>query len=304
MLERSAYYFDAQRWHQLNTPTPIFGEWIDAIAEGPDGHIWFGSAWGLSRYDGTDITPYPMRSVNALLADTAGNLWIGFGVANALKSRAQAGGVSRYNGTEFSSFTTADGLAHNVVKSIMEDRRGHLWFGTLGGGVSRYDGLVWQNMTRSDGLVNDLVQQVMQDRNGAIWIATGGGVTRYQPSAVAPGIALTQVIADRNYAPDQHVRISSLQDLVVFEFSGRSLTTGPDNMAYVYRLRGYQDQWLPTHVPRVEYTDLPRGNYTFEVKAVDRDLNYSATPAQVNLSVLLPYAHQFLTRGSPPATRL
>lgn len=48
-------------------------------------------------------------------------------------------------------------------------------------------------------------------------------------------------------------------------------------MAYVYRLQGYDEDWRVTREERVEYAALPRGDYTFEVKAVDRDLNYYET---------------------------
>ncbi len=40
---------------------------------------------------------------------------------------------------------------------------------------------------------------------------------------------------------------------------------------------------------RVEYQDLPKGSYTFEVVAVDRDLAYSEVAATVALTVRLPY---------------
>ena len=33
----------------------------------------------------------------------------------------------------------------------------------------------------------------------------------------------------------------------------------------------------------MEYTDLPHGDYVFQVKAVDRDLAYSARPAEVRV---------------------
>ncbi len=46
--------------------------------------------------------------------------------------------------------------------------------------------------------------------------------------------------------------------------------------------------WRNTREQRVEYQDLPRGDYTFEVEAVDRDLVYSESPAVVALTVHLP----------------
>jgi len=53
----------------------------------------------------------------------------------------------------------------------------------------------------------------------------------------------------------------------------------------VYRLEGYEADWQAARGMRVEYHDLPLGEYTFQVRAVDRDFNYSA-PATVKLSVV------------------
>ena len=68
-----------------------------------------------------------------------------------------------------------------------------------------------------------------------------------------------------------------------------SFKTRPDGMVYRYRLNGYDKDWRTTHAWRVEYQNLPRGSYTFEVQAVDRDLVYSEKPATVALRVHAPY---------------
>ena len=50
-----------------------------------------------------------------------------------------AGGISYYDGTGFKNFTTEDGLAHNSVHAVYQDKDGVMWLGTSEG-VSRYDG--------------------------------------------------------------------------------------------------------------------------------------------------------------------
>ena len=42
--------------------------------------------------------------------------------------------MSHYDGQVFTTLNTDDGLAHNIVWSILEDREGYLWFATWGGG--------------------------------------------------------------------------------------------------------------------------------------------------------------------------
>ncbi|MEW6753606.1 MAG: sigma 54-interacting transcriptional regulator [Candidatus Latescibacterota bacterium] len=83
-------------------------------------------------------------------------------------------------------------------------------------------------------------------------------------------------------------------------------------MAYRYRLGGVDPAWRETHGRQVEYRDLAIGEYIFEVRAVDRDLNYS-DPARVALRVVADPRQQALSQalsgpaedfvGSSPAIR-
>ena len=138
-------------------------------------------------------------------------------------------------------------------------------------------------------MVNNEVRNFHQDSHGDFWITTAAGLTRYRPQhTFAPAIHLTDVVADRLYESVHEVRLPSSQPFISFEFQGRSMTTPPDGMVYIYRLQGYDNEWRTTRTTEVEYTDLPSGDYVFQVKAVDRDLNYSE-PAAVTLNVHPPY---------------
>ncbi|MBT3605438.1 MAG: GHKL domain-containing protein, partial [Candidatus Latescibacteria bacterium] len=83
-----------------------------------------------------------------------------------------------FDGQTFRSYTTKDGLAHNEVSSVSEDKDGNLWFGTEGG-VSCFDGQTFRNLTTEDGLAHNSVSDIYQDENGHWWFATEGGVSRY-----------------------------------------------------------------------------------------------------------------------------
>ena len=253
---------------------------VRSIVEIRSGDLFVCSGRGLYRYDGEKLAAFPgpqkeWSFVQALCEDRQGHLWIG----------SRYTGLHRYDGRDNIAFTMRDGLAENHIRCITEDDRGHLWIGTFGGGVSRYDGLVFQRLSRHDGLIHDTVNAIHQDQNGDIWIATEGGLTRYRSRRTAPTVRLTDLVADRRYGPVDALKLQASQQFVSCEFQGRSLSTGPDRMAYVYRLVGHDDPWRPTYDRRVDYRDLPVGEYTFEVKAVDRDLNYS-DPASVRLQII------------------
>ena len=115
------------------------------------------------------------NAVMSIAQDREGSLWFG----------TWGGGVSRYDGKKFTTFTTQDGLAGNWGMSIFQDREGFLWFGTRYGGVSRYDGKKFTTFSTQDGLAGDLVSSIFQDREGLLWFGTSGGVSRYDGETFA-----------------------------------------------------------------------------------------------------------------------
>jgi signal transduction histidine kinase len=196
--------------------------------------------------------------------------------------------VSVFDGDSFTNYTTADGLTSNDVHSIAVDGK-TVWIGTDGGGVSRFDGDVFQSLTARDGLPDNVALSVRPDGNGGVWIGTAQGLVHHRPrpSPDVP-VVIDAVVADRRYAGVDSVAVPSTVDLIAIEFHSISLKTRVGQTVFCYRLAGEQG-WRHTRDNRVEYHSLPRGDYTFEVLAVDRDLNYSAVPARISLSVHLPY---------------
>ena len=43
------------------------------------------------------------------------------------------GGVSKFNGTTFTTYTENEGRTKNHVQSILQDKNGEMWFGFSGG---------------------------------------------------------------------------------------------------------------------------------------------------------------------------
>ncbi|MCA9285839.1 MAG: hypothetical protein KDA22_11520 [Phycisphaerales bacterium] len=155
-----------------------------SIMRDRSGAIWVGTHGGVCRFDGESFVPFPLPRVEvddptsrftpkvvfAMLEDQDGNLWFG----------TDGEGVCKYDGKSFTSYTTRDGLAGNLVRSICGDRRGRIWIGTDGGGVSCYDGSTFRTFTSKDGLSNDRIFEILEDRAGNMWFSTlGAGACRY-----------------------------------------------------------------------------------------------------------------------------
>ena len=241
----------------------------------------------MSRYDGQEFVNFGNaerqgdsaadlennRNISVIREDRSGHLWFG-----------GRGGLSRYDGESFTTFTSEDDLATAAayIYDIVEDQAGILWFLTSLG-LTRFDGVVFQSRLNGDGFT--FSGPIHQAANGDFWFGAEEGLVRYRPPQSDPPIHITDVVSARRHGPVAELRLPSTAPLLAIEFQGISFTTRPGQLVYLYRLHGHEEEWQQTRQTRVEYSDLPPGKYRFEVKAVDRDLNYSTTPASLELEV-------------------
>jgi len=81
----------------------------------------------------------------------------------------------------FDRLHSGDGLSHNSVYAIHQDREGFMWFGTLDG-LNRYDGYEFviyrHDPTDSTSLSHNLVRTIFEDADGTLWIGTQDGISR------------------------------------------------------------------------------------------------------------------------------
>ncbi|MFK7934976.1 MAG: two-component regulator propeller domain-containing protein, partial [Saprospiraceae bacterium] len=98
--------------------------------------------------------------------DSHGNIWF-----------ATFAGVIKYDGATFTNVTA--GVSESRFFSILEDKKGNLWFGSIGEGVFLYDGAAWQHFTTNEGLVGNEVTNLYEDSKGNIWLGTTTGISIY-----------------------------------------------------------------------------------------------------------------------------
>ena len=259
---------------------------IGRVVAGLDGEIYFClieknsscAGKGFARWHPDDGLRFyghedglPDENVNDLLLDRAGHLWA-----------ATRKGLCRFNGTTTHTFAAPDGLPSNYIRCLFEDREGHIWIGT-NSGVVRYDGVHFQRI-KSPHI--GPVCQILEDRDGTFWFGTLlGTVVRYRVKQNSPRVRLLRVTTDQAYENFEAGIQSTSDQPVVFEYKGLGFSTRPGDMLYTCRLKGYDREWRrATGEMRAHYRDLPTGDYTFQVRAIDRDLNYSEV-AQAHVSI-------------------
>jgi ligand-binding sensor domain-containing protein len=107
----------------------------------------------------------PQSQVNDMLQDHKGQLWI-----------ATLGGLSRFDGTTFHTYTKRDGMSSNSIKCLLQDSRHRIWIGTTDKGLML---LARNNFDVYDveaGLPPGGVYSIAEDKLGKIWAATDSGI--------------------------------------------------------------------------------------------------------------------------------
>jgi ligand-binding sensor domain-containing protein len=202
-----ANYFNVKTGKFTTYVKELINEWVYGLGVDRDGRVWFGTEGGMSMFDGkrwqswthkdglgaenTESLPASpntglgTRSRHDLAVKVTGlesynpNYVFSVLVAkdNSIWAGTWGGGVSRWDGRRWSSLSTSDGLAGNIVYSIAQDDSGVFWFGT-NKGVSRFDGKNWKTLSAKDGLFDEHVYALAMTPGGSLWAGTRHGVVR------------------------------------------------------------------------------------------------------------------------------
>ena len=109
-----------------------------------------------------------VKPVMCLAVDREDAIWAG--------SRT---GISRFDGSQWTTYTRADGLPSDDVRDVCIDRQGNVWIATWRG-AGRFDGKAWTTFTVEDGLGGNRVNTIVEDQEGSIWFGlAGAGATRF-----------------------------------------------------------------------------------------------------------------------------
>ena len=288
---------------------------VRAVAEDRDGTVWFGmQGGGLGRLQAGRVKQFlkadglPRDDVQCLHFDADDTLWIG----------TYGGGLSRFKNGRFASVTTAEGLPNNFICSIEEDAQTNFWISShdgifrvsrqslidcVEGQTNRIYGLVCGT---GDGLLSAVCSGGLQPAScktadGRMWFSTSRGIAIVNPANARinhrqPPVVIEEIIANDTVLaayPDEQTPLRIPPGLQRYEFHYSALSfVAPEKMQFSYRLAGWDKDWEPAGNKRMaEYSYIPPGKYTFQVRACNSDGIWNETGASLDLEIL-PYFWQ------------
>jgi signal transduction histidine kinase/ligand-binding sensor domain-containing protein len=247
------------------------------------------------RHDPNNVRSLSSNTVNSIAEDHNGNIWI-----------ATDNGLNRFNHLDesFEQYHVKDGLPDPVVIGLLIDLDGLLWMSTLNG-LSRFNPETndFHNFDKSDGTqgnrFNDYSYLITKD--GELIFGGVAGANYFHPSDIfenstEPVIHLTNFLVNNtSFSLDEQLQNIDLIELgwsdnsVGFEFTAINFRK-TELTEYEYKLEGFEDDWMSSGTRRfVNYTNLPSGNYTFHVRAVNAEGILSPISAAMAIRIQPPF---------------
>ncbi|MEM8962218.1 MAG: EAL domain-containing protein [Acidobacteriota bacterium] len=214
------------------------GTWGDGlIRRGAEGEL---TRW---RHDHTDSTTLSDDRVLALADGPAGFIWVG--TARGLdRLDPETGRVERY----LHHARVPSSLVGSPIRGLHFDRQGSLWIATQAGlsmltGEERRGSGGFVNWTSRDGLPDDTVYAVLEDRDGDMWVSTNAGLARIARGGVAEETAITN--GDRTAITERDrstiTTYAFADGLETLEFNGNAAFTTVDGRLLFGGVRGYAE---------------------------------------------------------------
>jgi signal transduction histidine kinase/ligand-binding sensor domain-containing protein/CheY-like chemotaxis protein len=257
---------------------------------------------GFFKHEAQNSSSISSNAINGIFEDSENNIWVATEDGLNLYERENQG---------FKKFSTQNGLPSNVIYRVLQDQNGKLWISTSKGLVY-FDANTVQMVTytQAHGLLSDQLNYASSyiDSNGIIYFGTVKGLMRFNhadfiDNNFIPPIYLTGFQVHNQELPVNKFN-SSLNESITFtdeitlrhdqssfsiDFAALSYTA-PGMAEYAYKMEGLDQDWTYLKTNRkVYFTELPSGEYVFQVKASNSSGLWNDKAALLKIEILPPF---------------
>lgn len=291
------FRLQADRLDQFGTKQGLRDPRIRVVKELADGRVLVGTQDGLYLVENDRLVPQGLATglqpgVDVTtIHELANGDWVLGSLDQNLYIR---------HGERWQRVSPEQGLPENPAFFVTEDSAGYLWITGIRG-VSRVR--IADLARLREGKIRKIdAEMVLNERgdrhsgqqglccNGAgnskgfidhdvLWLPSRDGVVALDTQAIVKNPVPPEVVIERVHFQDRWQDVSAVGNLVLpenardlaFEFTAFSFQD-PASVTLSYQLVGYDKQWRDLQVvsPRsVNYTNLPSGDYVFQVKAAN-----------------------------------
>ncbi|MDL5512354.1 ATP-binding protein [Arenibacter sp. M-2] len=306
-------------WFENGT-AGLVGTISQSIVEDSSGTVWLASnGGGLFRFneDGDDITKSNFTQFqhvdDTLITNKNYDIWsMAASSEDVIWLVMVSGELIKFNiGDKQVEKIKINGTYDNTIfRSVLLEDPDNLWLGSTKG--------IWHINTRDsisrvfqkiDGLQDDSFMQrsVHKGWDGNIYFGGLNGVSYFKPNQIKKEETVAKLFIEDidilnqpaiNVIPEQIEEGVEKLDVLELDhdqssFSFRFLAIDNvlfSNYDYAYRLKGFNDTWIDSEKERLAtYTNIPPGNYIFEVKASSGNGKWDIEKTSISINVLRPF---------------
>ncbi|HKJ40606.1 MAG TPA: two-component regulator propeller domain-containing protein, partial [Sunxiuqinia sp.] len=289
----------------------ISNDKIRCIYKDKEGVIWVGTTKGLNQFDKqtgkfksyfavpNDSTSLIDNHINCVYEDSRFILWVGTYLGLNRLDRG-TGKVIRYS--------KAEGYGFNNLFNILEDDQGDLW---LNGerGLSKYNVLAhkFENYKEANGLQNPVFYHAAcKLKSGELLFGGINGFNcfkatdvKFQTKDLQTKITDIKLfnksvpigkgsILKKHILQTDSIKLSYKNSVLTLDYCALNFGNA-HNTVYAYRMGGFEKDWNYVNNRRsANYTNLPAGDYTFQVKASDYEGNWKSNSKNLYITILPP----------------
>ncbi|WP_170110396.1 hybrid sensor histidine kinase/response regulator transcription factor [Flavilitoribacter nigricans] len=152
------------------------------------GFLWFGTEYGLTRYDGHQQETFQHEPNNpnslagnvitAIAEDSLGNLWVGTMYSGLHYFDRTTGTFHRYQYDPADEFS----IRRNKINHITVQKNGSVWIATAGGGLQLYEPRLdrFRNFPQPK-VVGSNPSVLFEDPEGQLWLGSYFGLCKWDP---------------------------------------------------------------------------------------------------------------------------
>jgi signal transduction histidine kinase len=292
----------------------------NTLAADPHGGVWLGlTSGGLTRFRNGQMEVFPFSSphegpVYSLLVNSDASILA-----------ATPSGLVGWRNGSLQTLTARNGLACDVIYSLIYDRDASLWLYAACGVIAIPNSELqrwWQSPNATvksrlfdvfDGarpMSTPFQPTASQSPDGRLWFANQNVLQMIDPAhldsnPVLPPVHVEAMIADhKNYAPRDGLRLPPRTRDLEIDYTALSFVA-PQKVRFRYKLEDHDSEWQDPGTRRQAfYANLRPGHYRFRVLACNNDGVWNEAGATLAFSLAPAWYQTWWFRGASLAVFL
>ena len=292
------------------------GSVLQSIIEDQNGIVWLGTKKNLFKLKEnlTNLENSTFSKQSNYGNDTVkvkGVMHIAAGKPNELWLISNEGKLYNFNTKNkiYSAFDHIESINDVTIASVIVDDN-NLWLSSNSGIICfNTKNNTTKTYYSTDGLQDNtfLPRSAFKDSQGLLYFGSTKGLNYFNPKTLNKEKSNAKLYINEIEVLNQPIdsflplqaasgvyNLGSLdlknnQSSFSFRFSAIDNILNP-KYYYAYRLKGFDKDWITNHSERLAtYTNIPAGDYTFEVKASTEMNIWDISTKQINVSIEQPY---------------